>query len=209
MLIRNPLRVLLTSALLCAAGASLATPTMAEAVAPPVNVVELVNFACPHCRAEAQYTPQISAATRAQGGVFRIAPIGPQKGRLPVPAVFIYYAAASTEHNDSEKTQAIAQALYDGYKAQADLANDHGVLSWLQTQIPTIPYAAIQQQLSTDHPEKRFDKAAWLAIKTSASALPTFVYLSVTTGTVIGIDQWQGKASDLTRRVLDHVGANR
>ncbi len=188
-------------------------PAMAQAAPPQistsVNVVELVNFACPHCQAEAQYTPQIAAATRAQGGLFRIAPIGPQKGGLPAPAVFIYYATASVEHNDSEKTQAIAQALYDGYKAQADLANNHGVLSWLQTQIPRIPYRAIQQQLATNHPEKRFDKAAWLAIKTSASVLPTFIYLSVATGAVIGIDQWQGEAPDLTKRVLDHLEANR
>jgi hypothetical protein len=189
-----------------------AAPAMAQSAAlqagAPVNVVELVNFACLHCRAESQYVPQIAAAVRAQGGVFRIAPIGPQNRTLPAPTVLVYYAAASAEHNDPTKTHAIAQAFYDGYKAQADLTNDHAVLSWLQTQIPAIPYRDIRRQLATAHPERRFDKAAWLAIKTSASVLPAFIYISAATGSIVWIDQWQGKASDLTKRVLDHLGAN-
>lgn len=171
-----------------------------------IDVVELVDFSCPHCRAEAQYIPQIARRVAEEGGIFRIAPIGPQQDGVPAPAVSVYYALLTASRNSTRTGIAAAEALYRGYQAQADLAGAQGVLSWLETQMGTIPQARILSLLDTQRPQRRFWKAAGLARRASVSLLPAFVYLSATTGKVLGADQWRGDAGLLARRALHRLG---
>lgn len=184
--------------------------TSPPGVAPPrgaaTDVVELVDFSCPHCRAEAQYIPQIARRVAEEGGIFRIAPIGPQQDGVPAPAVSVYYALLTASRNSARAGIAAAGALYRGYQAQADLAGPQGVLSWLETQMGTIPQARILRLLDTQRPQRRFWKAVGLAKAVSASLLPVFIYLSVGTGAVLGADQWRGDAGSLAKRVFHRLG---
>lgn len=160
-------------------------------------LVELVNFECPHCRAESAYVPGIASAARQAGNTFEVAPLEPAPAGSPAASVLAFYAETAAY---PEQDVAAAAAIYNGYVQGAAMGSKRSVLSWLHLQ--GVRVAAAYRLLSTQIPMSRWTKALRLAGYVHASTYPTFVAIDASTGDIRRVFRWNGHAGQLARTVI-------
>lgn len=107
------------------------------AVAAPVDVVELVNFQCPHCRHFDRYVSGLSKDVAATGGVYRMAPVLPALTNDPAVSVRFWYALEDI--SGERVADKAAKYLYLGYQKGATLNSVSGVESWLSDYMTGLP----------------------------------------------------------------------
>lgn len=147
------------------------------ASANPVYLVELANFACPHCAHMEALDPAIAKAVKRTGGIFDFAPV-PAKSQTIAPEE-IYFAARmqgpavaqetrellfEAMHDDGEPIQSITQGL-------VFLQQD-----WPQKG-PVVNYQAIATEAESKPVLRAVDKAQMLGLQEGVSRLPAFVFV--------------------------------
>lgn len=110
-------------------------PTLS--LASGLDVVEIVNFQCPHCRHFEAYVPNFSGMVRAQGGIYRMAPIEPSVNGEPDVSVRFWYAL--DDLSGDKVADKAAKYLYLGYQKGATLNSVAGIYSWLQDYMTGLP----------------------------------------------------------------------
>lgn len=165
---------------------------------PPV-VAEFVDLSCPHCRAFAPAADQLAEEIRQQGGVFRVAPIGPlAKGSDNRPAssvLAVYYARGK---GGDAAGQSVADALYEGYESQAMLTGRAGTVAWLSLMGVELPDDG---KFDVWESRRDFRRAARIAENNGVKALPALLVYNPITARVDAVVSWKGSASNLLARV--------
>lgn len=189
---------------LASAGLLLASPSLFASTKKPINVVEFVDFSCPHCIATAQYTPDIVKAVESTGGIFRIAPVGPIISDEPSRAVLVYYALMSATKNNSKIGFDAAIALYSGYANGAALDADDAVISWLSMNMTEKnDWKIVKQYIPVAG--RRLEKSARLVSSFHVTDLPTFAVLNGMNSETIGVYRWAGSGEKITASVIDAI----
>ncbi len=109
----------------------------ALSLASGLDVVEIVNFKCPHCRHFDAYVPNFSSMVRAQGGIYRMAPVEPALKGDPAISVRFWYAL--DDLSGDKIADKAAKYLYLGYQKGATLNSVAGIYSWLQDYMTGLP----------------------------------------------------------------------
>lgn len=164
-------------------------------------LVEMVDLSCSHCAAFAPTASRIAAQVRSEGGIFRVAPVGPIIGTdaptLPVLAVYW-----SEIHQSDAEAQAIANSFYAGYQNNAALSGPAGITSWLDTRGITWPHTAnLHSRSLTAH----FFRAVQMAGNAGVTDLPAVVFVNPKSGAVTHVESWSGSAPDLGNRIAAYL----
>lgn len=147
------------------------------AQAQPVYLVELANFACPHCAHMEALDPAITKAVAQTGGIFDFAPV-PAEGQTTAPEK-IYFAARlqgpavaketrnllfEAMHQDGEPVQSVTQGIVF---LQQDWPA-HG---------PHIDYQTLTVQAESPPVLRSVEKAQMLGLQEGISRLPAFIFI--------------------------------
>lgn len=180
-----------------------------------VNVVELVDLRCPYCYAVSQQVGGFADDVTIAGGIFEVAPIGPEADGAAATTVRVTYAALATL--GQRVSQQIVQALMEGYQQKALLDSVAAIRSWLSLTLTDTPihWSPITARMSGNTPDIRFYKAALLANRAHVDHVPAFVFLSGATGQVLGVvdrhplsdDQNASSVDDVARRLMRRARA--
>jgi hypothetical protein len=172
--------------------AALFTPV---AHATPVDVVKILNFSCPVCRASESLDNSIRDAVAATGGRFVPAPIPPDESTGGARER-VYYAARDMDPNDEP---AIRTSLFKGSQdMQMSLSDVPQTVAWLEDDIGAqVKLNGQQLQANAEGPaaQAALGKAARLVMTSGAQALPTYIVLRQ--GTIVGtldVDTIQNKS---------------
>ncbi|MHB1666137.1 thioredoxin domain-containing protein [Thiomonas sp.] len=145
--------------------------------ADPVYLVELANFACPHCDHMHAYEPGIAQAVKATGGEFDFAPAPAEK--QSDSAAKIYYAARQQGPVIAAETESLlfeAMAV-DGLPVQNAT---QGIVflqqDWPKT-IPAPDYDKLARDTADAAVEAAANKAITLGADMGASRLPAFIFI--------------------------------
>ena len=147
------------------------------AVAKPVYLVELANFACPHCNHMESFVPKISAAVGATGGEFDFAPVR-AKGQTDAAAL-VYFAARKQGLGAARITRTLLfEAMYnDGEPIQSVT---QGVVfleqDWPKSE-PMPNFSEMTAATSTNPVQRSALKAMQLGLSLGVSKLPAFVFI--------------------------------
>lgn len=163
-------------------------------------VVEIVNFACPHCRLESTYVPRVARAATAAGGRLEVAPLQPAPGNAPAASVLAYYAEITAYPQYGVQA---ADAFYAGYAQGAALSSAHSALAWLGLQ--GLPTAKAYGLVGRPQLTARWTKALRLAGMVHLATYPTFVVINQDTGAIQRVFRWRGRTGQLTGRVVRYL----
>ncbi|MDI3258442.1 MAG: hypothetical protein QJR02_01965 [Sinobacteraceae bacterium] len=166
--------------------------------APRAAVVEIVDLTCSRCAGFASSVARIADVIRRDGGVFRVAPVGPVSGTMPKTPLLAVHAL---NHDAGDRAgQDAAAALYEGFQSGAMLDSREGLLSWLRLRGVTAA-DALPMDLMPDNAD-RFARAVALARSAGISELPALVFVRRDDGSLAGAFEWQGSAAKLEEAVL-------
>jgi hypothetical protein len=180
--------------LLAAAGvvAALLAPV---AHATPVDVVKVINFSCPVCRASESLDNSIRDAVSATGGHFVPAPIPPDNSTGGARER-VYYAARDMDPNHEPVIRA---SMFKGAQdMQMSLSDVPQTVAWLEDDIGTqvnLDGTQLQANAEGQAAQISLGKAARLVISSGAQALPTYIILKQ--GSIVGtldVDSIQNKS---------------
>lgn len=163
------LRRLALTALL--AGAALS----ASAADKSIYVVKLLNFSCSICRASEIQDETIRQAAKATGGQFVYAPMPSEVGTYAREKV--YYASRMQGPTAEAKVRA---ALYRGAQdMELPLSDMSQVIEWLKDEIGPgiVDWAKLRQDASGPEAEAALSRAAGVAVRSGAQALPSYVLI--------------------------------
>lgn len=179
--------------------------SVANAAEQPVNVVEFIDFTCPHCLKVSPNNDEIAALVKKTGGVFRVAPVGPVISGQPGRSIIVYYALLDVTHNNDVIARQAEYALFKGFANGAMLDSDDGVISWLSNYLGAfkIDWAAVQKDIP--NAEHRFYKAYRMARANKVTSLPTFVVMNGMNGATDGVARWKGSAIEVVNHVEDLI----
>lgn len=150
----------------------------------PVDVVEVLNFACPHCRAAEAVDGSIKSAVEAQGGKFIWAPIPVLKSDSG-EAEIEYYAARDLS---PDFAQAFKASMYKGAQdMQIVLQTPMDIYTWTQQDMPNYTSLLSQMFQVSKDPKYRdsVGKALLLAQQSGVTLLPGYIF--VRDNTVVGM----------------------
>lgn len=168
---------------------------------PQVSVVELADLSCERCASFASSAQRIADVVRKEGGVFRVAPVGPTDQSPPTPKLAVLVVHELNHRKSDETGQEAAGALYSGYAAGAELDTREGVASWLRMHgvdgADDLPANLMPANLP------RFGKALMLARESGAKNLPALVFVSRSDGRVVGEVEWTESGAKLETDALD------
>ncbi len=160
---------------LALAGGLLLGPVLTQAS--PVYLVELANFACPHCNHMQSFDPKIDNAVKATGGEFDFAPVR-AKSQTDAAAL-VYFAAREQGPRVAAITRALLfEAMYnDGEPIQSVT---QGVVfleqDWPKSQ-PTPDFQKMTAATATHPVQDSMIKAMQLGAGLGVSKLPAFVFI--------------------------------
>ncbi len=158
----------------------LASPLAWASPAPPapvpLDVVELVNFTCPHCRHMDAYVPGLRKRVLATGGLYRMAPVGPVLDKEPAISVRFWYALDDIA-GDAVADKA-ARYLYTGYTKGAALDSVAGIDAWLSNYMPGLPPISRLRKVTYSPLTKyQWEKALALFHYLKSRKVPAFLVL--------------------------------
>ncbi len=147
------------------------------AEAQPVYLVELANFACPHCRHMEDYIPQIEKAVNSTGGVFDFAPVAADK-QTNAPAQ-VYFAAREQGSSIADETRKL---LFEAMGTDGMPIEDpsQGIVFLQQDWPATVPgpnYTQMIQAVSTKPVKQAVAKALEMGDEMGVSRLPAFIFV--------------------------------
>ena len=204
----NRLRRNLTKGFIALSLAAGALPAFAvTAQKHTVDVVKVMAFSCPFCRAAESQDRVIEDLVTSKGGRFVWAPI-PTDASESGAKERVYYASRTVSRALSDK---VKDAFYKGMQDQnVQLAEMPQVYAWLQTQLGDLTDAQLQalfDKAQGDDAKRSLGRAAQIAVTAGANVTPTYVIFvdgkSVTSldpNTVSG-----GSLSALRDAVIDRV----
>ena len=169
-------RAVVSASLLAALAAGLPGAAHAAAGAKrTVDVVKIMAFSCPVCRAAEAQDPVIERAVQATGGRFVHGPL-PTSAAESGAKERVYYASRSTSPQFASR---VADSLYRGLQdLSIPLAELPQVFVYFQQQFPELTDQQLSQLFSAaqDKPAKQaLSRAAGLAVAVGAASLPTYV----------------------------------
>jgi hypothetical protein len=158
--------------------------TAVSAHAAPVDVVKVLNFSCPVCRASESLDSSIQDAVRATGGRFVPAPIPPD-ATTDGARERVYYAARDM----APAAEAVLRtSLFKGAQdMQMSLSDVPQTVAWLEDDLNsqvTVNWTQLQEQANGPAARQSLGKAVRLALKSGAQALPTYIVLKQ--GAIVG-----------------------
>ncbi|KWT98332.1 MULTISPECIES: hypothetical protein [unclassified Variovorax] len=176
---------------------ALMLPSLASA-APTVDVVKIMSFSCPVCRAAEAQDVAIESAVKAVGGSF-------VRGPVPVdPAESgakerVYYAARGVSPAVADT---IKNAIYRGAQdLSIPLGEENQVLVWLQQQLGDMPekdLTALFEASRGPRGKGALSRAATLAVSVGVESLPAYVIV-VDGRPVSSVDPTSVPGGSLTR----------
>jgi hypothetical protein len=187
---------LLLTTTLCwvAAGAALAADAPAKHV---VNVVKIMAFSCPVCRAAEAQDTVIERAAKSTGGSFVWAPV-PSDATESGSKEMVYYASRSFSRELADKVKLVL------YKGQQDLSIPLGeppqVYNYFQQQLPDMSEEDFKRLFELgqgDAARKSLARAASLASSAGVQAVPTYI-LIVDGHPVVSLDPTTVQGGSLT-----------
>lgn len=153
--------------------------------ATPVDVVKIMNFSCPVCRASESLDTSIRDAVGATGGHFVPAPV-PSDDSTGGARERVYYAARDLQP-DAES--AVRTSLFKGSQdMQMAFTDVPQAVAWLQDDIGatvSLNWAQLSINADGDPANASLARAARLAVSSGAQAFPTYILLRQ--GTVVGV----------------------
>jgi protein-disulfide isomerase len=165
-----------------------------------VNVVKLINFNCPHCRASEAVDPPIKAAITLRGGKFVY-------GALPrskeAQREVLYYAVRDT-HPDMEP--AVRASLYKGSQdLNYPLEDLPQVLDWLQQDLADKPinWELVMNKANSTDAEAPFLRALYLADQAGVTTIPAYIILD--DDRIVGGFEVQGQGPSALANLRDRV----
>ncbi|KWU17809.1 thioredoxin domain-containing protein [Burkholderia cenocepacia] len=172
-----------------------------------VDVVKIMAFSCPFCRAAEAQDKVIEDLVTSKGGRFVWAPL-PTEASESGAKERVYYASRKVSRALSDK---VKDAFYKGTQDQnVQLTEMPQVYAWLQTQLGDLTDAQLQSLFDaaqSDDAKRSLGRAAQIAVAAGANVTPTYVIFvdgkSVTSldpNTVSG-----GSLSALRDAVIDRV----
>ncbi|MBC8737249.1 hypothetical protein F6X40_10560 [Paraburkholderia sp. UCT31] len=148
----------------------------AIASASPVDVVKIVNFSCPVCRASEFQNGVIKDAVEATGGRYVVAPIPEQDGTGAREEV--YYASRS---QGVPIADAVKESLFRGAQDMGQPFSDlTQVMVWLQGDLKPelhVDWQKLTTEAGADAAKASVGKAAQMTLDAGASQLPTYLIL--------------------------------
>jgi len=200
-------RTLVKGILALGVAASLTPAFAATTQQHTVDVVKVMAFSCPFCRAAESQDRVIEDAVTSKGGHFVWAPI-PTDASESGAKERVYYASRKVSRAFSDK---VKDALYKGIQ---DMSVQMGampqVYAWLQGQLPDATDAQLQSLFDDaqgDDAKQSLARAARIAITAGVNVTPTYVIFvdgrsvaSLDPNTVNG-----GSLSALRDAVIDRV----
>ncbi|OCX68698.1 hypothetical protein A6M27_17030 [Acidithiobacillus thiooxidans] len=160
---------------LALAGGFFLNPILVQAS--PVYLVELANFACPHCNHMESFDPKIDAEVKATGGAFDFAPVR-AKSQTDAAAE-VYFAAREQGPQIAAITRALLfEAMYnDGEPLQSVT---QGVVflqqDWPKSE-PAPNFQKMATATATTTVQQSVLKAMQLGVSLGVSKLPAFVFI--------------------------------
>lgn len=148
-----------------------------EASADPVYLVELANFACPHCAHMEALDPRVAGAVKATGGVFDFAPVRSEKQNIDPE--LLYYASRNQGPAVAHVTRVLLfEAMHtDGEPIQSVT---QGVV-FLQQDWPKQGPAVDFQKMTADSESpavvRAAERAQVLGLQEGVSRLPAFIFI--------------------------------
>lgn len=163
--------------------------------AAPVDVVKIINFSCPVCRASESLDNSIRDAVSVTGGHFVPAPIPPDDSTGGARER-VYYAARDL---DPPHEPDIRTSLFKGAQdMQMSLSDVPQTVAWLEDDLGaqmTINGPVLQEKAESPEAQASLGKAARLVMSSGAQALPTYIILKQ--GAIVGtldLDTIQNKS---------------
>lgn len=169
-------RFILKGALAVAVVSAL-SPVFAAQPKHEVDVVKIMAFSCPYCRASEAQDKVIEQALLPLGGKFVWAPIPPDASESGSKER-VYYASRKVSRDLSDK---IKDALYKGSQDMGiELAQMPQVYAWIQRQFPDMTDSQLQSLFDDAQgpdAERSLERAARLAVAVGANLTPTYVII--------------------------------
>lgn len=153
-------------------------PAVAQAQSPRVDVVKVMSFSCPVCRASEAHDPAIARALQELGGRLVSAPVPTGSERETGVRERVYYAS-----RDKGPTVegSIKSALYKGAQDMAVPLDDYlQVYTWLQQTQPAMEadINAIVHAAQQPAAGSALARAVRLANNAGVTSLPAYVLLA-------------------------------
>lgn len=164
------------------------------------DVVKIMNFTCPVCRASENLDQSIRDAVAENGGRFVAAPI--PSDDTSGARERTYYAARG---QGAAVEAAVRKSLYKGSQdMQMPLDDDAQTVAWLEDDLTNGPvkveFKSLVQSASSPDAYGALGRAARLAVQSGAQALPTYIVMKNNRIVAAFDPQSVGSASLMTLR---------